>query len=156
MLPLMDEVADSLLVYLEKQLSQSDSIEARESLAKYGTDVISSCAFGIRANCFENEDAEFREASRKLFASDWKTGIRQTSHFFVHSLAKTLNLPFFPRETTAFLREAFWSAIKEREDTNTKRGDLIDIVIQIKNGEADDDEVKFGRYISKKRTTNIF
>lgn len=144
---LMNEVGDSLMAHLDKLSSLSHTVDARESLAKYGTDIISSCAFGIRANCFEQEDAEFREASRKIFQFDWKTGVRQTSHFFVPSLAKALGLPFFPRDTMAFLKEAFWSTMKEREASKTKRNDLIDIMIQIKNEETVYDEVKFGKNI---------
>lgn len=144
MMPLMDEAADGLLTHLHKLSSQSDSVEIKESSAKFSTDAISSCAFGIKANCFEREDAELRLAAKSLFALDRMTGIRQASHMFLHPLAKIMRLPFFPRHTMQFLREVFWTAVEQREQTKTKRNDLIDLIIQIKNGNGEDKEVKFG------------
>lgn len=147
MLHLIDEVAHSLVSHLEKLSTKTHSIEAKESLAKYGTEVISSCAFGIRANCFEHENAEFRVISRKMFQNDWKTGLRQTSHFFMPFLAKALRLPFFANDIQLFLREAFWAAIKDREESKVKRNDVVDMILQIKNEETDENDVKFGKMV---------
>lgn len=80
-----------------------------------------------------------------MFQNDWRTGIRQTSHFFMPFLAKALRLPFFSNDIILFLREAFWAAIKDREMTKVKRNDVVDMIIQIKNEETVDDDIKFGK-----------
>jgi len=36
---------------------------------------------------------------------------------------------------SAFVRKIFWNAMENREKTGEKRGDFIDSLIQLKNGE---------------------
>ena len=52
---------------LEKVGTKGDVIEIKDVLARFSTDIISSCAFGIECNCLKNEDAEFRKWGRKIF-----------------------------------------------------------------------------------------
>jgi hypothetical protein len=49
------------------------------------------------------------------------------------SVVKLMNVKFFSDATTKFSREAFWSAIKEREEKKIERADFIQCLIQLKN-----------------------
>jgi cytochrome P450 family 6 len=61
---------------LEKSASDEEVIEIKDIfLARYSTDIISSCAFGIQCNCLKNPDAEFRLWGRKLFAPSFRNAI---------------------------------------------------------------------------------
>ena len=40
---------------------------------------------------------------------------------------------------SSFVRKVFWNAIESREKTGLKRGDFIDSLIQLKNGEQNPD-----------------
>jgi cytochrome P450 family 6 len=60
---------------LEKSASNEEVIEMKDILARYSTDVIASCAFGIQCNCFKNPDAEFRQWGRKIYKPSLRTSI---------------------------------------------------------------------------------
>ncbi|KAF2886261.1 hypothetical protein ILUMI_19912 [Ignelater luminosus] len=142
MLNLINGAADEMVTYINKNLDKN-SLEAKELCAKYSTNVIASCAFGIDAHSFENENAEFRAVGRKMFDSHWKTAFRQTSYFVAPSLVKLLRLPFLDPSVSRFVREVFWATIANREKTNVKRNDLIDIIIKMKCQDAFGENYKF-------------
>lgn len=144
MLSLINAAADEMVIYISKNLGKN-SLEAKELCAKYSTDVIASCAFGIDAHSFENEDAEFRVVGRKIFDKHWKTALRQTSYFLAPSLVKLLRLPFLDPSVSRFMREVFWATITNRENTNIKRNDLIDIIVKMKGQNNFGDNYKFGK-----------
>lgn len=65
MLPLVDECAQRL----HKVLSDisDESFDVRDLSARFTTDVIGSCAFGLETGCLENPDNEFRSMAKKVF-----------------------------------------------------------------------------------------
>jgi len=131
MMSLINAAGEEMKTYLYKNFEKK-SIEAKEVCAKYSTDVIASCAFGIDAHCFQDENAEFRVIARKIFGLEWANSIRQTCYFIAPSIVKLLRLPFFEPSVTNFMREVFWKTLEEREKTNSKRNDVIDIIAQMK------------------------
>lgn len=143
MVNLINEVAEEMNSYLEKRLS-CGSIETKEVCAKYSTDVIATCAFGIRANCFQNENAEFRAIGRKMFDFRYVTFLRQTLWLVYPKIVQLLKLPFVDKRVTTFVREVFWKTLEERENGNYKRNDMIDILIHIKNTWTEEN-IKFGK-----------
>lgn len=62
---LMLESADAMRVYLHDQFAHNSnevvSLNVKDVLYRYTTDVISSVAFGIRINCFDKPAPEFYE-----------------------------------------------------------------------------------------------
>jgi cytochrome P450 family 6 len=61
------ECGKNLQNCLQKPACSGETIEIKDYLARYTTDVISSCAFGIECNCLKNPEAEFRNWGRKVF-----------------------------------------------------------------------------------------
>ncbi|KAK5646918.1 hypothetical protein RI129_005382 [Pyrocoelia pectoralis] len=136
MFPLIFEGSMSLKKYIRNHLHES-SIETKEVCAKYATDVITSCAFGLEANSFNDDHAPFRKVGRQMFDFRWSTAVRQTSYFLIPAVAKLLRMPFLDPCTTDFLRNVFWRTIEDREATAFKRNDLIDIVRELKKVSGD-------------------
>ncbi|KAK4879864.1 hypothetical protein RN001_008010 [Aquatica leii] len=110
----------------------SGSFESKELCAKFSTDVITSCAFGLEAHSFKNENAEFRSVGRQMFDFRWLLSIRQSCYFLAPSLAKFTRMTFFDLKLTNFLRNVFWRTIEERSTSN-RRNDLIDLIIDLRN-----------------------
>lgn len=132
MVPLINESGENLKKYLHKHSNERISLEAKEVCAKYSTDVISSCAFGINSQCFVHEDAKFREVGRKLFGFDLLTAVQQSFTLFAPRAANLLGLKMFHQKSIDFLSETFLRTLEMREKGEQRRNDLIDIIMDIK------------------------
>ncbi|KAF2879311.1 hypothetical protein ILUMI_26866 [Ignelater luminosus] len=130
MMVLMDNVAEDLKAYVRKNLHK-ESLEAKELFAKFSTDIIASCAFGVDAYSFKSENAEFRSIGRLVFDKRPKRAIFQTFCFLWPSFIRMFRIPFFDPKFTNFMRKMFWETFNERRKANYKRNDLIDLVIQL-------------------------
>ncbi|RZC36977.1 p450 domain containing protein [Asbolus verrucosus] len=140
---LIKEAGEDLLDYLEKEVPKKVKVDIREVSAKYTTDAITSTSFGINANCFKNENAEFRLVSRRVFNwSNLERAISTSCYFVAPTLVKLFKMKFIDSFSSDFLRNAFWKTISEREQRKFVRNDLIDILIEMKNKEAVDDPLK--------------
>lgn len=65
MFPLVKACGEKLSE-LVAQMNSDESFDAKDLLARYTTDVIGSCAFGLDTNAMEDPNAEFRMMGRKL------------------------------------------------------------------------------------------
>lgn len=61
------EMNDTMLSFKLNEKSQSFCIDIKDILARYTTDVIASCAFGVEANSLKDPNSEFRESG--IFSS---------------------------------------------------------------------------------------
>lgn len=98
--------------------------------------MISTTAFGIRANCLNHPNAGFRESGRKIFKPTFYRNFEAMSLFFAPQLATPLGLKFVPKESATFLRNSLWDVINERERCGSKRGDLIDALIDLRTNKT--------------------
>jgi len=118
---------------LEKSASNEEVIEIKDILARYSTDVISSCAFGIQCNCLKNPDAEFRQWGRKLFSPSLKNLIKTFMDITFPSLSRVLKMSSFDPRVSKYFRNMVEETVNYREKNNIKRNDFMHLLIQIKN-----------------------
>jgi cytochrome P450 family 6 len=124
---------DELGNVLEEIASREEIIEIKDILARYSTDVISSCAFGIQCNCLKNPDAEFRQWGRKIFTTSIKSTIIRTLSALFPSMVSLLKLRSFDPEISKYFRSMVQDTVNYREKNNIKRNDFMQLLIQIKN-----------------------
>lgn len=55
------DVSEHLRRVLHKNIASSSNVDIKELLARFTTDIIGSCVFGLDCNSLENPDAEFRK-----------------------------------------------------------------------------------------------
>lgn len=144
MIPLVNDVGENLKKYID-QLLPHFSVEAKEICAKYSTDVIAICAFGIKAKCFQNENAEFRKVGKMIFDFKWKVAIQQTSYFFLPALVKLFKMNFIDPQATQFLRETFWHTLKLRQSQNVRSNDVIGTIMEMTKNKEFCDKLNFGK-----------
>jgi len=118
---------------LEKSASDEEVIEIKDILARYSTDVISSCAFGIQCNCLKNPDAEFRVWGRKIFESSVRNSIITVVAITAPRLLSIFKLSTLDPSISKYFRNMVEETVNYRERNNITRNDFMQLLIQIKN-----------------------
>jgi hypothetical protein len=85
-----------------------------ETMYRYTTDVIASCAFGINGNSLKDPNADFRMFARKIFDSSIRKGLAGLTAFTAPEIKNLLNLKFLDDDTTRYLRKTVWSTVEYR------------------------------------------
>lgn len=93
---LMNDIGAQLNRYLldskEGIDSKQFSCEIKDLCAKYTTDVIASCAFGVQANSLVDPDSEFRRMGKDIVDWTWRRALEFTGTIFLPDLSKILRL----------------------------------------------------------------
>jgi cytochrome P450 family 6 len=92
-------------------------VDVRETMAKYTTDVIASCAFGIQSHSLKHPDAEFWGHLRNIFDFSIKKGLVGLLWFFRPSITAILKLKFVDDKTADYMRKTVWSTVEYRSVT---------------------------------------
>lgn len=133
MFPLILKCADHLKENIEKMVNRDEIIECRELTAKYTTDAISICAFGIDTNALSDENSEFRKMGKAIVTPSRSNMLwylmKHSSPWFYDILANIIPIS---KATQFFLRIA-QENIHQRQIHNIIRHDFIDILIELKN-----------------------
>ncbi|XP_043510700.1 cytochrome P450 6a2-like [Frieseomelitta varia] len=131
MFHLLLECSEHFGRYLERIIAKGEPIECREISAKFTTDVIGSCAFGIEMNALAAEDSEFRKMGRKVFQTSWKTMIRDRLREYPF-LFKLFGRFFVEKDVAAFFTRITKESIDYRIEHNVRRYDFVDSLIDLK------------------------
>ncbi|XP_071646284.1 cytochrome P450 6A1-like isoform X1 [Temnothorax longispinosus] len=132
MFSLISECADHLIQYMEKVVSENKPVECHELTAKYTTDVIGSCVFGIEMNALSNDNSEFRKMGRKIFEPTW-TNILQIRLRLMFPRLYELSAYVLPQtEITKFFTRVVVETMDYRETNNITRNDFVDMLRELK------------------------
>jgi cytochrome P450 family 6 len=132
---------------LQPFANNEDTIEIKDVLARYSTDIIASCAFGIQCNCLKNPDAEFRNWGRKIFEPSLKTKLIRTLIFAFPSSARLFRLSITTKEISDYFMKMVKDTVEYREKNDVKRNDFMQLMLQMKNktlGVAEEEDMNFG------------
>ncbi|KAF4524101.1 hypothetical protein B566_EDAN007684 [Ephemera danica] len=105
----------------------------KDVLARYTTDTIASCAFGINSNALANPDCEFRCMGRELLKMDFWRGIKIFFILFVPEISLRLRLGFMSRELTEYFRTMVRTVTELRAKTGIVRNDFMQLLIELKD-----------------------
>ena len=85
-----------------------------ETMYRYTTDVIASCAFGINSHSLKDPNAEFRKFSRKIFEFSIRKGLATLTAFSAPAITTLLRLQFVDDDITNYFRKTVWSTVEYR------------------------------------------
>ncbi|XP_014209324.2 cytochrome P450 6k1-like [Copidosoma floridanum] len=134
MLPLLMQTAKTMMNYLKEQTNKSNEqavIDAQELSYKYTTDATANIALGITVDSFHDPN-EYTKFEYDFFHG-FKRMVALVNLFFMPEIATIIG----PRLllSKSLVRTILRKSLKNREETDNKRGDFIDILIELKNGE---------------------
>ncbi|XP_075166602.1 putative cytochrome P450 6a21 [Haematobia irritans] len=133
MFPIVTEICDEFIEVLGKMSEASPVIEMREMLARFTTDVIGSCAFGIECGSLKNPNAEFRQFGRKSLEERRHGSLIMAFINSFPNLARKLHFKMFPDDVIEFFLRIVKETVDYREKNNVRRNDFMDMLIDLKN-----------------------
>ena len=127
---------------MEKSADKQEVIEVKDILARFSTDIIASCAFGIECNCLKDSNAEFRQWGRKIFETTLASRVARLITLLFPAILKLVRISIISKELSFYFRKMVRDTIEYRENNNVHRNDFMQLMIQLKNktlGAVEDD-----------------
>jgi cytochrome P450 family 6 len=90
------------------------TVEVKETMVRFTTDVIASCAFGINSNSLKDPDSEFGRRVRTILKFSVKKGLVMVMVWFAPYLNKIFRLNFLDDKTNNYLRQTVWNTVEYR------------------------------------------
>ncbi|KAL0270232.1 UNVERIFIED_CONTAM: hypothetical protein PYX00_007703 [Menopon gallinae] len=142
MFPMMLKCAEDLREVLEGPAERREVIEFKELLARFTTDVISSCAFGVEVQSLKHKNSIFRIRGKEVFESSWEVLLRNFIGFLFPGLARFFKLRIYSKELTQFFLKFIRESMEERKRENIHRNDILQMLMELRDkgfiGDADD------------------
>ncbi|KAJ3631575.1 hypothetical protein MTP99_012694 [Tenebrio molitor] len=115
---------------MDESATNRSSIDIKEILARFTTDIIGSVAFGLDCNSLKDPDALFRKYGKKIFAATSLERVKLVVQFGVpHSVLKMFKF----KVTNPDVEKCFMKAVKDtvdhREKNNIYRKDFMQLLI---------------------------
>jgi cytochrome P450 family 6 len=95
-------------------LLSGSTVEVKETMARFTTDVIASCAFGINGNSLKDPHSEFGRIIRKVFDFSVQKGLATLLAFFAPYLNRIFRLKFLDDKTNNYVRQIVWNTVEYR------------------------------------------
>ncbi|XP_066599468.1 cytochrome P450 6a2-like [Prorops nasuta] len=133
MFPLILESSEHLENYLAKVVPKNESIEFRELTARYTTDVIGTCAFGLELNALEDENCEFRRMGRDFFTMTFSKYLRLRIREAFPNFYDFLGYILPEVKNQKYFRLSIAQTMAYRRKHNIVRHDFIDILLDIQD-----------------------
>ncbi|CAK1550588.1 unnamed protein product [Leptosia nina] len=118
------------LQMLTEEVAQLESYDARELMARYTTDFIGACGFGIDMDTLNDEKSIFRQIGQRIFKRTPYDAIRAVLKYTFPDLCKNITLLTPELETS--MNYLVNSVLQQRNNESTGRNDFIDLMIELR------------------------
>ncbi|XP_049874738.1 cytochrome P450 6B2-like [Pectinophora gossypiella] len=129
MFPIITERAAKLQV-LAEDIVNKDFYDIRELMARYTTDFIGACGFGLNVDALSDENSQFRWLGKRIFQRTPRDAINGALKLMFPELCKKLT--FLSPELEKSVVSLVTSIMKERNYKPAGKNDFIDLVLEIK------------------------
>lgn len=144
MFPTMADVGVPLKNCVDRAVERNCEVEFKDIVKRFTIDVISNCVFGVECNSLDNPKSVVREMVRRMFDEPRLKGYQIFLLFAFHDYAKKLGIKMIRDDVAAFFTKVVKDTIENRENSDIKRNDFMDLLLQLKNkGKLDDDDMAY-------------
>ncbi|XP_034483350.1 probable cytochrome P450 6a21 [Drosophila innubila] len=135
MCPTVVKISQEFIDVFGDMMSKSSIVEVKELLARFTTDVIGTCAFGIECNSLKDPEAEFRVMGRRSL-TDTRHGFLGMAFISSYpNLARRLHMKRTPDHIEEFFMRIVKETVTFREENKIRRNDFMDQLIDLKNNQ---------------------
>ncbi|XP_059047420.1 probable cytochrome P450 6a13 [Achroia grisella] len=129
MFPLIVERAEKLQACALSAAAAGNTIDARELMARYTTDFIGACGFGLDADSLNQDDSEFRKLGAKIFKPTIRDILVAILNLVVPSVGKHFKI--FQRIESDILTLTK-EILHQRNYEPAGRNDFVDLLLECK------------------------
>lgn len=125
----------------ELEMPQTDKfeVELKDLLSRYTTNVIATCAFGLKVDAVTERDNEFFACGKKITDFDGIQGVKFLLSDAVPRLIKFLRIKFVEQRLCDYFHNVVKTAMAYREQNDIYRPDMIHLLMQAQKGTLTDD-----------------
>lgn len=130
MFPLIVERAERLQIYAEDLAHNGTTVDVRDLLARFSTDFIGACGFGIESDAINDENSNFRRIGKRMFQLTLRDSIVGAAKVTFPEIFKRIKyvVPEIEEGIQQILREV----MKQRNYKPSGRHDFVDILLELK------------------------
>ncbi|GAB0100087.1 Cytochrome P450 [Sergentomyia squamirostris] len=126
-------VSQELQLALKHTLKENHSVEIKDMMARFTTDVIGNCAFGINCQSLKDPQSIFRQMGRKIFEGSTGSILKALFRAAFPTLARFLHCKAFDTEVTTFFMRVVEETLRQRElEGFEQRNDFMDLLIKMR------------------------
>ncbi|XP_013192037.1 cytochrome P450 6B7 [Amyelois transitella] len=130
MFPLIVDCADRLQKRALKAAASGDALDARDLMARYTTDFIGACGFGLNVDSLGDDESEFRKLGNKIFTITPSRALTSIFKILFPDIFK--NFKFLGQELEDSILAVVNMIQKERGNKPCGRNDFIDMMMELK------------------------
>lgn len=131
MFPTVVEVAEKFHECLSTLIAENNELELKDLLARFTTDVIGTCVFGIDCNSLADPNAEFRAMGRNMLDVKWYSPLIQMYMATFMDFARALRMTVTPGDVSEFFLATVRETVEFREKKGVQRNDFINLLMEI-------------------------
>lgn len=126
------DVADELVKHLKEICGENDrDVEITDVMARYTTDVIVSCAFGVQCNSLMDEKSEFRAIGKRMLTFSRMRLFKLYAAMLFRKQARYLGFRLLNDDVSKFIIDMCHKTIHERRTKNIERRDFMQLMINM-------------------------
>nr|AFM73688.1 cytochrome P450 CYP6Z8 [Aedes aegypti] len=144
MMPTILNVGHKLQNVLEPAAKKQEVLEIRELVSRCVLDIIASVFFGFEANCINDPNDAFIQNLRELQYDGFFNNLRAAATFICPELLKLTRISSLSPEMIRFVTDIVTKQIEHREKNNVTRKDFIQLLIDLRREDANNNEATLG------------
>uniref|UniRef100_A0A182K0X8 Cytochrome P450 n=1 Tax=Anopheles christyi TaxID=43041 RepID=A0A182K0X8_9DIPT len=125
------DVGSRLDQYLGERCVRVQRIDIKELLARFMTDVIGSCAFGIECNSLENPNSQFRVMGKRMINLPKLKALKVFFAMMFRKQARALGIRYNDKDMSDFFMKVVRDTIRYRADNDVRRDDFMQLLIDM-------------------------
>ncbi|TRY77768.1 hypothetical protein TCAL_08505 [Tigriopus californicus] len=137
MIKFIYEVTNDLVKSVGEEAKSGKTFELKEKFGKFSMDTIATCAFGVNAKSFQDNDSTFAMNARAVFRNSRADMMRIIMALIPggKTVMNIFDTPINKKDVTMFFYDIIKGTIEHRVKTKTRRNDLVDLMIDAMKAE---------------------
>ncbi|XP_065206672.1 uncharacterized protein LOC135836028 [Planococcus citri] len=139
MFSLVEECAKEMSEVINKRIEDNSTIDVKEFSIRYTIEVISSCAFGLKANTIQDGNSIFKLMALKIFARNLSARFVVLTRSALPWLKKALRISQVNKTVTEFFYKLTRDTVDHRKSNAVDRNDFLQLLINMRDDEKQKD-----------------